>query len=172
MAMCAVSDSGSGLGLIITPGTGWTNDDPIHQYMHRQSQMNGLLILYAHVIPACKCNEQMLWLTEQSCCISLNNYILCHSKLSTYWNLQMPPKCQCNWVSAAAVDALELKHRIISICNIDSPPWIWLWFICWPDHDIAIQILWDTHVLSDILHVITCNWMRTSHTSLALYTCC
>ena len=66
MAMCAVSDSGSGLGLKMTPGTGWTNDDPIHQYMPHQSEMNDLLILYVHVIPACKCNEHMLWSTQQS----------------------------------------------------------------------------------------------------------
>ena len=39
----------------------------MHQYMPRQSEMDSLLILYAHVIPACKCNEQMMLLTEQSC---------------------------------------------------------------------------------------------------------
>ena len=72
--------------------------------------------------------------------------------------------CSCWCLGTETPDHQHLQYWLTTLNMI--------MFIYWPDHDIAIQILWDTHVLSEIFHVITCNWMRTSHTSLALYTCC
>ena len=125
MSMFVVLDSGNCLGLKMTPVTVWANDDPAHQYMPRQTEMNVcfsyVFMLYQHVNAMNTCCD---WQNKvDRICLNIS----CHSKLLTYWNLQMSPKfTSVIWVSAVAVDALELTHQIISTCNIDSPPWIWI----------------------------------------------